>query len=72
MDNLNNYPLEKLLEIYQISLYCGYPEKSGEDKLGQPVYNKTSWLADCRRTQKPEHGDTPREAVEKLVEKLNG
>jgi len=67
---LSQYTLEKMLETFKISVRWQTYRKNGADNYGQPKYEVgvSVWVAENGKDTA--EGNTPREAVEKLVEKL--
>lgn len=71
MKLLSSYPVDKLMETYHISVWCGVPLQTGEDELGQPIFGKSGYLAQYRYSDsKQAKGETIREAVEAVVEQI--
>lgn len=75
MKPLSSYPLEQLIETYQIDLRPTFKHKITPSLvhhgLFETEYVTDQWQAECwPRRIKEVYGATPREAVEKLIDRL--
>jgi hypothetical protein len=73
MKELSSYKLEELITTFKIDLWGQGFRKNGTDETGQPIYEYgvETWVAKSKlpRIEYAE-GNTVREAVEKVVNKL--